>query len=176
MCWAAASGRAPLSRLCAPGAMPAWKSSTDGARAHSTGTIERFAADLRAFCEPKTRIDRVIVAMEDRRGSMPVRELLDLRLRGVVIEDASELMERLLGKLPLDGLNPSTLIFTHGFNVKASHQIVRRLISIIVSFVGLVICLPFIPFIILAVRLSSPGPIFFRQTACRAAWTAFFSA
>ena len=128
------------------------------------GDHERLAADLRAFCEPKTRIDRVIVAMEDRRGSMPVRELLDLRLRGVVIEDTSELMERLLGRLPLDGLNPSTLIFTHGFNIKTSHQIVRRLISIIASFVGLVICLPFLPFIILAIRLSSPGPIFFRQT------------
>jgi sugar transferase (PEP-CTERM system associated) len=128
------------------------------------GDLERFAADLRAFCEPETRIDRVIVAMEDRRGSMPVRELLDLRLRGVVIEDASELMERLLGRLPLDGLNPSALIFTQGFNVKASHQLVRRLISIIVSFVGLAICLPLIPFIILAVRLSSPGPILFRQT------------
>jgi sugar transferase (PEP-CTERM system associated) len=128
------------------------------------GDPERFAADLRAFYEPKTRIDRVIVAMEDRRGSLPVRELLDLRLRGVVIEDTSELLERLLGRLPLDGLNPSTLIFTHGFNVKVSHQIVRRLISIIASFVGLVICLPFIPFIILAIRLSSPGPILFRQT------------
>jgi sugar transferase (PEP-CTERM system associated) len=128
------------------------------------GASERFAADLRAFCEPKARIDRVIVAMEDRRGSLPVRELLDLRLRGVVIEDTSELLERLLGRLPLDGLNPSTLIFTHGFNVKVTHQIVRRLISIVVSFVGLIICLPFIPFIILAIRLSSPGPIFFRQT------------
>jgi sugar transferase (PEP-CTERM system associated) len=126
--------------------------------------LERFAADLRSFCVPKPPIDRVIVAMENRRGSMPVRELLDLRLRGVVIEDASFLMERLLGKLPLDGLNPSALIFTHGFNVKASQQIVRRLVSILVSFIGLVLCLPFIPIIILAVRLSSPGPIFFRQT------------
>jgi sugar transferase (PEP-CTERM system associated) len=128
------------------------------------GDIEHFAADLRALLKPKPRVDRVIVAMENRRGSMPVRELLDLRLNGVVIEDASALMERLLGRLPLEGLNPSTLIFTHGFNVKASQQIVRRLISIAVSFIGLAICLPFIPFIILAVRLSSPGPIFFSQT------------
>jgi sugar transferase (PEP-CTERM system associated) len=126
--------------------------------------IERFAADLRSFRKPKPSIDRVIVAMEDRRGSMPVRELLDLRLRGIVIEDANFLMERLLGRLPLDGLNPSTLIFTHGFNVKASQQILRRLVSILVSFIGLALCLPFIPFIILAVRLSSPGPILFRQT------------
>ena len=124
---------------------------------------EQFATDLRSFCQEKPPIDRVIVAMEDRRGSMPVRELLDLRLRGVVIEDASFLMERLLGKLPLDGLNPSALIFTHGFNVKASQQIVRRLVSILVSSIGLLLCLPMIPFIILAVRLSSPGSIFFRQ-------------
>jgi sugar transferase (PEP-CTERM system associated) len=130
----------------------------------SPGDIERFAADLRAFCRPKPSIERVIVAMEDRRRSMPVRELLDLRLRGVVIEDASAVMERLLGKLPLDGLNPSSLIFTHGFNVKASQQILRRLVSIAASFIALVICLPIIPFIVLAVRLSSPGPIFFRQT------------
>ena len=130
----------------------------------SGGDFERFATDLRAFSKPKICIDRVIVAMEDRRGSMPVRELLALRLRGVVIEEAGAVMERLLGKLPLDGLNPSSLIFTEGFNVKASQQILRRLVSIAVSFIGLAICLPFIPFLILAVRLSSPGPIFFRQT------------
>jgi sugar transferase (PEP-CTERM system associated) len=130
----------------------------------SNGSLEGFAADLRSFRKPNTEIDRVVVAMEDRRGAMPVRELLDLRLRGIVIEDASDLMERLSGKLPLEGLNPSILIFTHGFKVKASQQIVRRLVSIAVSFVGLAMCLPFIPFIILAVRLSSPGPVFFRQT------------
>jgi len=129
-----------------------------------TGQLDRYAADLRAFRKPKTRLDRVIVAMEDRRGAMPVRELLELRLNGVVIEDANTLMERLSGKLPLEGLNPSTLIFTHGFNIKASQQILRRLVSITVSFIGLLICLPFIPFIILAVRLTSPGPIFFHQT------------
>jgi sugar transferase (PEP-CTERM system associated) len=126
--------------------------------------LERFAADLRIFAKSKTRIDRVIVAMEDRRGSMPTRELLDLRLRGVVIEDASLLMERVTGKLPLEGLNPSALIFTQGFNVNALQQFTRRLASFAVSLIGLLICLPFIPFLILAVRVSSPGPIFFRQT------------
>jgi len=126
--------------------------------------LERYSSELRAFRNINNRIDRVIVAMEDRRGSMPVRELLELRLNGVVIENVSALLERLLGKLPLQSLNPSTLIFTEGFKIKASQQILRRVISIAVSFIGLVICLPFFPFIILAVRLSSPGPIFFRQT------------
>ncbi len=128
------------------------------------GRLDRFAEDLRTFHKPKPGIDRVIVAMEDRRESMPVRELLELRLSGVVIENSSTLLERLSGKLSLDGLNPSTLIFTEGFKMSASQQLFRRLLSLAVSFLALVICLPFIPFIILAVRLSSPGPIFFSQT------------
>jgi sugar transferase (PEP-CTERM system associated) len=126
--------------------------------------LERFSADLRAFRGVKPGIDRVIVAMEDRRESMPVRELLDLRLCGVVIENSSTLMERLSGKLQLDGLNPSTLIFTEGFRMNASQQLFRRLLSFVVAFTALLICLPFLPLIILAVRLSSPGPILFSQT------------
>jgi sugar transferase (PEP-CTERM system associated) len=123
----------------------------------------RFAAELRAFRGPKPGVDRVIVAMEDRRDLMPVRELLDLRLCGVVIENSITLLERLSGKLPLDGLNPSSLIFTEGFRMSTSQQLFRRLLSLAVSLIALIICLPFIPFIILAVRLSSPGPIFFSQ-------------
>jgi sugar transferase (PEP-CTERM system associated) len=126
--------------------------------------LDRFAAELRAFRTHRPSIDRVIVAMEDRREAMPVRELLDLRVRGVIIENSSALMERLSGKLPLDGLNPSTLIFTEGFRMSPSQQLFRRLLSFTVSLIALMICLPFIPLIILMVRLSSPGPIFFSQT------------
>jgi sugar transferase (PEP-CTERM system associated) len=136
-----------------------WKGESE---AH--GQLDRFAAELRAFRGPKPGIDRVIVAMEERRGAMPVRELLDLRLCGVVIENSSTLMERLSDRLPLDGLNPSTLIFTEGFHMSTLQQLFRRLLSLTVSFIALVICLPFIPLIILAVRLSSPGPIFFSQS------------
>jgi exopolysaccharide biosynthesis polyprenyl glycosylphosphotransferase len=102
--------------------------------------------------------------MENRLEDMPVREMPELRLRGVVIENSSDLMERLTGKLPLNGLNPSTLIFAEGFRMNPIQRVLRRLFSLAVSFLALVICLPFIPFIILAVRLSSPGPIFFSQT------------
>jgi sugar transferase (PEP-CTERM system associated) len=136
-----------------------WKGESE-----TNGQHDHFAAELRAFCGLKPGVDRVIVAMEDRRQSMPVRELLDLRLRGVVIENSSTLLERLTAKLPLDGLNPSTLIFTEGFRMSATQQLLRRLLSLAVAFLALVICLPFIPLIILAVRLSSPGPVFFSQT------------
>jgi sugar transferase (PEP-CTERM system associated) len=126
--------------------------------------LERFSAEIHSFFRPKPGIDRVIVAMEDRRGSMPTQELLSLRLCGVLIENSSALMERLTGKLPLDGLFPSALIYAEGFRMSTTQQLLRRLLSVAVSFVALIICLPFIPFIILAVRLSSPGPIFFSQT------------
>jgi sugar transferase (PEP-CTERM system associated) len=137
----------------------AWKGESD-----AQGPRDSFAADLRAFRNQKPGIDRVIVAMEDRRESMPVRELLDLRLRGVVIENSSTLLERLSGKLLLDGLNPSTLIFTEGFRMSSSQQLFHRLLSLTVSFLALTICLPLLPLIALAVCLSSPGPIFFSQT------------
>ncbi|MGH9607968.1 MAG: TIGR03013 family XrtA/PEP-CTERM system glycosyltransferase [Terracidiphilus sp.] len=130
----------------------------------TTDLIGRSAADLRALCSPKAGVDRVIVALEDRRGSMPITDLLNLRLAGVPIEDASGILERLTGTLPLEGLSPSALMFSEGFKINASHQILRRLFSIVAAAVGLLICLPFIPFIALAVRLSSPGPVFFRQT------------
>jgi len=125
------------------------------------GGLAPFAARLGSANQ---RVDRIIVAMEDRRGSMPVRELLTLRLRGVRVEDAASVMEKLTGRLPLEWLNPSGLIFSDGFNVRPSLQIERRLLSILLACIGLAVALPMVPFIMLAVRLSSPGPILFRQT------------
>ena len=125
---------------------------------------EAFNAALEAYGGPKPKVDRVIVALEDRRGELPLRELLNLRFNGVVIEEAGSLLERLTGKLYLDGLRPSSFIYSEGFRVKPSQQIARRIVSTLTAAVGLLLFLPFFPFVVLLVRLSSPGPIFFRQT------------
>lgn len=109
-------------------------------------------------------IDRVIIAMEDRRGELPVQELLALRFKGVAIEEASGFLERLSGKIQLDGLRPSSFLFTEGFRVRPSQQLTRRIASFLVAALGLLLFLPFFPFVALAVRLSSNGPLFFRQT------------
>ena len=95
---------------------------------------------------------------------MPVNELLDIRLAGVTVENAGSLLEKMLGKVQLEGLHPSALIFADGFRVKPSQQLIRRIVSILVSAIGLALCLPFLPIIALAVKLSSPGPILFRRT------------
>ena len=125
---------------------------------------EAFGNLLEALRGPKPKVDRVIVAMQDRRGALPVRELLKLRFDGVVIEEAGSLLERLSGKLQLDGLRPSNFIYSEGFRVRPSQQIARRIASTLAAAVGLLLFLPFFPIVMLLVRISSPGPIFFKQT------------
>jgi sugar transferase (PEP-CTERM system associated) len=135
-----------------------------GVLADKNDRKEAFNAALESFSGSKSQVDRVIVALEDRRGEFPVDELLKLRFNGVVIEEAGSLLERLTGKLHLDGLHPSSFIYSEGFRVKPSQQIARRIVSTLTATAGLLLFLPFFPFVVLLVRLSSPGPIFFRQT------------
>lgn len=108
-------------------------------------------------------VDRLIVAVSDRRNTLPVRELLDLRLDAVKIEDASSLLEKISGKIEVDNLYPSALIYSEGFRLGTAFLLIRRVVSFTVAAVGLAICAPLVPLIALAVRLSSPGPILFRQ-------------
>lgn len=111
----------------------------------------------------KTKVDRVILALSDRRGTMPVRELLDLRLTGTRIEEVGGLLEKINGKIEVEDLHPSAMIFSDGFRLNHAALLARRITSFLIAFVAAVVCLPFVPLIALAVKLSSPGPIFFRQ-------------
>lgn len=125
---------------------------------------ESYGHALESFRGRTPGVNRVIVAIEDRRGELPLRELLKLRFDGVLIEESGALLERLTGKLYLDGLRPSSFIYSEGFRVKPSQQIARRIVSTLTAAAGLLLFLPFFPFVCLMVKLSSPGPIFFRQT------------
>ena len=111
----------------------------------------------------KQPVDRVIVAMGDRRGRMPVRELLDLRLSGVKVEDATSVLEKVSGKIEVDDLQPSWLIFSDGFRINHTFLVVKRLISIVAGIAVSLVFLPLLPLVALAVKLSSPGPIFYGQ-------------
>ena len=108
-------------------------------------------------------IDRIVVALDDRRGELPVDGLLAMRFRGVTIEEVGSVLERLTGKLQLDGLRPSDLLFCEGFRMKPSQQFLLRIASTLVAAIGLILFLPLFPFVVLLVRLSSPGPVLFRQ-------------
>ena len=109
-------------------------------------------------------VHRIIVAMESRRGELPVQELLSLRFQGITVEEDGTLRERLYGKIPLEGLRPSNFLYTEGFRLRASQQFTRQVVSMVVAAIGLLLFLPLFPLVVLAVKLSSKGPIFFRQT------------
>jgi sugar transferase (PEP-CTERM system associated) len=123
-----------------------------------------FANTIVQIATMKPPIDRVVIAMEERRGELPVDALLAMRMRGVEIEEVGSLLERLTGKLQLEGLRPSNLLFCEGFNMKPSLQVTQRAASMVVAFIGLLLFVPFFPFVALAVKLSSKGPIFFSQS------------
>lgn len=108
-------------------------------------------------------VDRVIVALADRRATMPVDQLLNLRLQGVQIEDGTSLLEKLTGKIDVDELHPSWMIFGNGFRLTRRHWFSRRILSTIVAFTLSILTLPLIPFIALIIAYSSPGPFLYRQ-------------
>jgi sugar transferase (PEP-CTERM system associated) len=120
--------------------------------------------NLKRIADERPIINRVIIAMDTQRGELPVQELLDLRFRGVTIEEACTLRERLSGKIPLDGLRPSQFLYAEGFRIKPSQQLSRQIVSTLAAGVGLLLFLPFFPFVLIAIKLSSQGPIFFKQT------------
>ncbi len=125
-------------------------------------TRESVASDLLNLARGKG-VHRVIVAMPDRRGTLPVEELLDLRLEGVRVEEATSWLEKISGRIEVEHLNPSWLIFAEGFRFSNFFRLVRRLVNFSVALVALLLALPLIPFIVLAVKLGSPGPALYRQ-------------
>ena len=134
-----------------------WTGNIEGAL-----TRETVASHLVGLAKDKG-VHRVIVAMPDRRGTLPVEELLHMRLAGVKIEEATSWLEKITGRIEVDQLYPSWLIFADGFRFSSFFRMVRRALSFLVAMVGLVIAVPLLPFIWLAVRLSSPGPALYKQ-------------
>jgi sugar transferase (PEP-CTERM system associated) len=108
-------------------------------------------------------VDRVIVALPDRRSIMPVNELLEIRLRGIHVDDGTSLLEKTSGKIDVDELQPSWMIFGDGFRLTQRHWFQRRIISTVLALILSIITLPLIPIIALLIKLGSPGPLLYRQ-------------
>ncbi len=108
-------------------------------------------------------VHRVIVAMPNRRGTLPVDELLALRLAGVKVEEATSWLEKISGRIEVEQLYPSWLIFADGFRFSGFFRLMRRFLNFSVALIGLVFSFPLLPFIVLAVKLDSSGPVLYRQ-------------
>jgi sugar transferase (PEP-CTERM system associated) len=145
-----------------------WSGNVEGAL-----TRERMAAHL-VESVLQRRIHRVIVAVTDRRGTLPMDELIPLRLAGVKVEEANSWLEKIYGRIEVEQLYPSWLIFAEGFRFSGAFSIIRRLLSMLASAVLLLLVLPLIPFIMLAIKLDSPGPILYGQARVGFNGTTFF--
>jgi len=106
----------------------------------------------------------VIMAMRDRRDAMPMQELLQLRLQGAAsIEEATTWLEKISGKIDVENVNPSWIIFAEGFRFGEFVAILRRLLNLTVGLVSLLLAAPLIPFVVLAIKVDSKGPALYRQ-------------
>ena len=108
-------------------------------------------------------VDRIIVALEERRGRLPTEELLKCRMGGISVEEGIAFYEHLTGKLLIERAYPSFLIFSNGFIKSTYHRVVKAAMDYFLSSVGLIISLPIIALAALAIKIDSSGPIFYRQ-------------
>ncbi|MGH6975396.1 MAG: sugar transferase, partial [Stellaceae bacterium] len=110
----------------------------------------------------KLGVREVVVATDERRG-MPVEQLLHCKIEGVNVVDYLTFWERENGRIDIDALQPSWLIYSDGFRQGRFVNLVKRAFDLTVSFMLLVATLPVIALTALAIRLESPGPVLYRQ-------------
>ena len=111
----------------------------------------------------REKVDRIIVALEERRGKFPEAQLLDCKIRGIEIEDGIEFYEHVTGRLQVESLRPSSLIFCNGFKKSKSTMWIKRVTGFVLSLIGLVLFLPLILIIAFLIKMDSRGPVFYQQ-------------
>ena len=124
---------------------------------HGTGNVSELEEIL-----VRERVGCIAVAiMSERRGTLPVEQLLACKMKGIRVEDGVGFYERIARKIPLAGLNPSFFIFNEGFRWPTS--VAKRLLDVLFSVLCLIIGAPFFAVLPLLIKLTSPGPVLYRQ-------------
>jgi sugar transferase (PEP-CTERM system associated) len=108
-------------------------------------------------------IERIVVALDDRRGTTPIQELLKYKMQGTVIEQGINFYERMTGKLLVENMDPSWIIFSEGFSLNRWQYMLKRTVDILLSLAILTVSLPILILSILIIKLESIGPIFYSQ-------------
>ena len=109
------------------------------------------------------QIDRIVVGLSDRRGKLPVEELLRAKMAGIRVEDATTTYERVTGKILIDDLRPSWLIFSDGFRVSRVARLMKRSIDLTLALAMAVAALPLMLLAALLVLVDDGRPVFYRQ-------------
>jgi sugar transferase (PEP-CTERM system associated) len=111
----------------------------------------------------RLRVNRIVIAMSDRRGKLPVGLLLSLKSRGVRVQDGTDVYETLTGKMPIESIRLGWLLFSPGCYASPFFLFYKRLASVLISIIGLLLSVPLLPFIVLAIKMTSPGRVLYRQ-------------
>jgi exopolysaccharide biosynthesis polyprenyl glycosylphosphotransferase len=122
------------------------------------GPLDQLAEIVEA-----TRADHIVVALPNRRGRLPLKPLLASRVRGVVVEEALDMCERLSGKMAIEALTPGPLILSKGFRNSGTPETIARAVSVVIAAAGLALLAPLLALIALAIKLDSKGPVMFVQ-------------
>ncbi|MCE1226575.1 MAG: TIGR03013 family PEP-CTERM/XrtA system glycosyltransferase [Geobacteraceae bacterium] len=109
------------------------------------------------------KADAVLVALSERRGVFPVKEMLLCKMRGSEILDVPTFYEQTYRKLMLEQITPSWFLFSSGFRRTTIFVAFKRFLDIVLALIGLAFTLPFFPLIAIIIKLDSPGPLFFSQ-------------
>jgi lipopolysaccharide/colanic/teichoic acid biosynthesis glycosyltransferase len=120
------------------------------------------AKEVEKFVELE-RVDRVVLALAERRGGMPINELLRLKFLGMKIEEAHNMYERITGRILVDHLSPSWLILSDGFSQPRLVLGMKRAVDVLMSVVGLIVAAPIMLLLGLAIVIDSGFPVFFWQ-------------
>lgn len=113
----------------------------------------------------ETDADEIVIAMDDRRGNLPIRELLDAKLRGVEVIELLEFLERETGKIEIDLVNPAYLIFSPGFRHGRVGRAMKRVFDLAVAVPSLVVGAPIMLAAAVAIKLEDglDAPVIYRQ-------------
>lgn len=136
--------------------------------AHPEGTTEIQLVCQNKFaglCElaRSLRVKKVVVSFLEKRCSMPIQELLRCRVEGIEVLEGNSFYEMLTGKLLVESINPSWLIFSGGFQKPIALRLVKRALDLVLAAVLLVALAPFFLLAAAAIKLDTPGPVFFSQ-------------
>jgi sugar transferase (PEP-CTERM system associated) len=122
------------------------------------GTPEQIPAIVQTH-----NVKKLIIALPERRGRLPLGPLLDCKVRGIEVIDGISFYERLTGRISLEGLNPGWLIFSEGFSRQRLTLMIKRIGDLTTATIGLVITGPILLLLALLIKLDSKGPVLYRQ-------------
>jgi len=136
--------------------------SLNGSSGPIKSDAEEASEHLSIFTK-KNKIDKLVVALAERRGIFPLQDLLSCKFDGIEIVDAPSFYEEVMGKMLIENITPGWFIFADGFKLNRSVKLIKRAIDIVLASSGLLLSFPLFPLIAVLVKIDSSGPVFYRQ-------------